>query len=399
MEEIVSSFFLLISMVGIINASLVTVESGEVAIYGYDNCTIDAKGVNMAFSNIGKQSQSGYILPGLWFGLIKFECDDTVGIIVSKIECKTCATYCVQNQYIPGCEYKNTAIILGVVSGILALLLAVVILLLINKKVKIISYINRIITSSIVTKMYFKRDTDRMCHFKKMSKTNNVKYTLRFCMIGNEIDPKTHIKIAANRDRLEKIYNDYISDRDIPLVHILGPAPSALLEMNRDNRPKPTIIRPKPNINKRRQEFNELYSNIDEINPITIEKPVTPIKTVPPPFSSNEPTEDMGEFQLGEHSPKPIKQGGRKIPLFLTLSIIICLTNPALACDNTLFLNTQGKICDSINCHDISTYLINILDGQVICFRTIDNELVTFEIKETLTRTRYRSVYRYKQYP
>uniref|UniRef100_A0AB38Z1Q7 Glycoprotein n=1 Tax=Matula phasmavirus TaxID=3078421 RepID=A0AB38Z1Q7_9VIRU len=68
------------------------------------------------------KGESG-VFRGWHYGIIDYVCDDVEGILVSKMTCKDCGIYCVENEMIQGCE---KSFLPWIISTILALLLLLV---------------------------------------------------------------------------------------------------------------------------------------------------------------------------------------------------------------------------------------------------------------------------------
>ncbi|QBK47218.1 glycoprotein precursor [Anopheles triannulatus orthophasmavirus] len=68
------------------------------------------------------------------------------------------------------------------------------------------------------------------------------------------------------------------------------------------------------------------------------------------------------------------------------------------ACDNTLFVQSNGKICDSNGCIDSSMYDIPLLTGSVICFKDYKSDIMKIKIEDAKIRTRYNLVYHTSEY-
>lgn len=65
----------------------------------------------------------------------------------------------------------------------------------------------------------------------------------------------------------------------------------------------------------------------------------------------------------------------------------------AYACDKTLYMNSDGKMCDGIGCVDISTYSFSLAVGSTICFTTLDQEVVKFYFEKTEMIYKYEFQY------
>ncbi|KOC63615.1 hypothetical protein WH47_02496 [Habropoda laboriosa] len=82
----------------------------------------------------------------------------------------------------------------------------------------------------------------------------------------------------------------------------------------------------------------------------------------------------------------------RLYPLLTTLAMGAAILNggkTAYACDRTLFMHSNGQICDKGKCQEINTYTFNIQLGSTICFNTPEKEIMKFQIKYPQLITHY----------
>lgn len=73
--------------------------------------------------------------------------------------------------------------------------------------------------------------------------------------------------------------------------------------------------------------------------------------------------------------------------------VIIFLACVAFGCDNTLYIRSDGKVCDSMGCVETSMYELPLMTGSVVCFRDTTGELLKFKIAKATIRTRYNHIY------
>lgn len=57
-------------------------------------------------------SHNGQHIGGL-YGLITYSSDNTIGYIMSKLECRPCGLYCSENELIEGCEQFMMSTMVG----------------------------------------------------------------------------------------------------------------------------------------------------------------------------------------------------------------------------------------------------------------------------------------------
>nr|WVD52799.1 GP [Wugcerasp virus 8] len=65
------------------------------------------------------------------------------------------------------------------------------------------------------------------------------------------------------------------------------------------------------------------------------------------------------------------------------------ISSGVYGCDQTLFLNSNGKVCDKTDCQNIITYSFNLSPGRIICFRSSDNQIMSFEMADANLNYRY----------
>ncbi|BEP11643.1 glycoprotein precursor [Anopheles stephensi orthophasmavirus] len=82
-------------------------------------------------------------------------------------------------------------------------------------------------------------------------------------------------------------------------------------------------------------------------------------------------------------------------PVALVVIFFIC---DALSCDNTLYIRSDGKVCDSMGCIETSMYELPLMTGSVVCFRDTAGELLKFKIAKATIRTRYNQIYYTSEY-
>lgn len=68
------------------------------------------------------------------------------------------------------------------------------------------------------------------------------------------------------------------------------------------------------------------------------------------------------------------------------------------ACDRTLFMHSNGQICDQYKCQDINSYSFVLGVGKMICFNTPTGDLMKFEIAESREVSYYQMLYETSDY-
>lgn len=97
---------------------------------------------------------------------------------------------------------------------------------------------------------------------------------------------------------------------------------------------------------------------------------------------------EMKVINNGHH-----KMGERAARALVTGLVLSTAAGQVYACDKTLFLSSNGKICDNTECHNINMYSMHIQTGSNICFNTAEGEKLEMRIKDGKTVTRYQAIY------
>nr|QMP82318.1 glycoprotein [Hymenopteran phasma-related virus OKIAV229] len=82
--------------------------------------------------------------------------------------------------------------------------------------------------------------------------------------------------------------------------------------------------------------------------------------------------------------------------LYPTLSLLTaatCLLNPVNACDQTLFMQSNGQICDAFKCQTLNSYEFSIQYGSTICFSMPDGDKIEMYVSDSYINQRYEMAY------
>lgn len=79
----------------------------------------------------------------------------------------------------------------------------------------------------------------------------------------------------------------------------------------------------------------------------------------------------------------------------LTVLFLICAV---AGCDNTLYIRSDGKVCDVTGCAQLSMYELPLMSGSTVCFKDLQGDLLKFRIQSAIIRTRYSLLYYTSEY-
>ncbi|APG79276.1 putative glycoprotein [Hubei odonate virus 9] len=308
-------------------ASSISVANGIIHKAGFEACLVEANGISANFT--------GDVSPGLWFGLVKYTCDDQIGYLISKLECVKCGLYCIQNEMIDGCSNRAFNIVAGVIIAmIVCLVLAVV------------------------------------CRRKVHWLTG---YMYSYCVLCKQRRDDKSIELAfssmqSNNRRLRMI--EYPVPRKMKRTHL------DILNRKRGqfkSREEPYL------------ELNEVYPTVEEVNNRIILTPRRPAPAPPaaserPPSRSPSIPRGMVAAMVNKHSTLVV------VFLFVLLPMV-------LACDSTLYIGHDGKVCDLTKCKDMSMYVFPMKLGQSVCFKDANNMELSVTLRMTSIIRRYELMY------
>lgn len=78
---------------------------------------------------------------------------------------------------------------------------------------------------------------------------------------------------------------------------------------------------------------------------------------------------------------------------FVTGLAIASSVQPVYSCDQTLYLKADNRVCTNNNCYDTSTYMLQIMSGNVICFNDNTGNIFRLSMTGLYTRQRYNLMY------
>lgn len=477
------------------NYPKVKVEYGELFMMDTGKCTIQND--DMAYKHDGLTDK----IPGLWFGLIKFDCEKIKGTVVSKPECKPCGLYCVQNEHIINCQQLLVPFSIGAIMSLTILVLTTLIV-----KDKFAKLMDNII-SLIISGFYLLKDGKKIKTTRKLVKHGNssahpnfndlpyIKEKHRQALIKKRIDKcgKNNIKVLTpfkkinntkENDYLELIeinglskntfypdlttvevytmdngnhQNDQnssqrneptapelitrIEDSELPRITAMNTAMLNTIDsmghasnaLSNPNMPTASDITAINNLTKNITRVTEMVkANVDleKIKDIAKTKEqIEGLKMLTEAINklgnleqetSKRIKEDMDKIRMEIEMEKCKLKDEKKndddnkdddndngnttklpaIGVSKTMIVIVAflLLPLALACDTTLFMHANGKICDETKCHEVNTYSFPLQTGNTICFDDMNNNIFKINIVKTSNVVHYQKVYRTSDY-
>nr|QPL15339.1 glycoprotein [Hymenopteran phasma-related virus OKIAV232] len=90
----------------------------------------------------------------------------------------------------------------------------------------------------------------------------------------------------------------------------------------------------------------------------------------------------------------------KKYPSLTEIAVgtLMLTADRSYACDRTLFMHSNGQICDKVKCQDINSYTFNIGIGKTICFNTPTRDMMKFQITNTKEVSTYQELYETSDY-
>lgn len=94
-------------------------------------------------------------------------------------------------------------------------------------------------------------------------------------------------------------------------------------------------------------------------------------------------------------SPEVPHRDGTRYPSLTNLTVMgLLATLPVTkACDNTLYVFSQGKICDETRCITSAMYNLALSSGSIICFKDIDQNMFKIRMSDSYYKVSYGMTY------
>lgn len=315
----------------------ITVDYGRMVIKDYKTCNVS---INNGEKIEISPGSNGYIHEGLVFGLVSWWCDNDYGSLIKNIECKDCGLYCTYNQQFEMCR-TLTPLIIGALVGTVVFIMALLLLVICFRKR--LGYIaNRMILHFIT-----RDDRRRAGKVKTLNKITGMMNPIRFkAMITSSKDINKMIMEQRMRLRKELTGDEPIYDK-ICIKDVVSDAEYLkVLERKVTDSPHYILGRPKMPL------------------PLSDEARVVTYSIRRPAFSK-----------------------------YTTTIMVMCMVSLVSCCDKTLYLSTQGKVCDEASCVEISTYQFSIKNGQAVCFNTPEGKTLKVHLRNTNIIIRYQASY------
>lgn len=332
---------MLLIMAGISTITMspsVYVSNGNLHIIGANSCTITINKDMDAMVTLSKLPIK-YTYPNKAFGLIDYNCDGYSGSLISQFECKECGIYCSYNQYIEKC--KNDWAIFGVSITMSSLIMIILIFIF---RTKLINLISACIDQLIVTyhNKIVKKDYKEARKVMKVTDLTNVE-------IEDRVRSKYGVGVASKVAKTRNRYNEKL-----------------ILLDNKNKNKGPEYV-----------ELSLIREEEDKAVSKTTDAEV-----------HHSPNQSYLYPHLSRTNSTLSTAGAICAGLALTSFV-----QPSNGCDNNLFLNSMGQVCDMTTCKDIDMYTMPIQTGQSICFKDTDNNDLSIKIMESYILTRYIRLY------
>ncbi|APG79265.1 putative glycoprotein [Hubei odonate virus 8] len=342
-------FIILISYT---NTSMIYVNNGQIHKDGYTTCNVSSNGMHLSFTE--------KLAPGLWYGYIEYNCDDTIGWLVSNMECINCGVYCIQNELIRGCGQRLIIISMGVTLGIL---ISIIVALLLRRKI-------HAATGELYSwcKYRIQRKVDKNIEMTfNAIKANNKNIKMADFPKIMPMKIKYQNKLIKKREDFKSKEPDYIEvvdSKQYPTIEVVNNTQTfTIRKHNKRQAPPP------PHNDK------EQCENISPDHQTNKDKVVIgPIVNVP-----------------AGYVPKMAARFSKANPILLLM--LFMLFNSVYSCDNTLYIGQNGKICDKSTCKDMSMYSFPLKLGNTICFQDVKDKTLSIELTSTKVVRRYDFMY------
>lgn len=274
---------------------------------------------------------------GLHYGFIEYNCDNITGVLVSKAECNSCGLYCASNEIILECRQRGTLFLFGFIIGLIPTIVLVIVLR------KILYSIGHKIIDNVVYWYDNKRDEMELKKANKISKR-----------IDGNIRVKASYKrpITINPKKLNKLDAKRTTNSDY--VTIIAEDPIEIVESPTSMSEKPPIA-PKPLVKPK---------------PINIPNKHENSKKVKTPYGA-----------------------ANVLLASLAISGSLCSLPTSHACDNTLYVYSQGKVCDDQRCVEGGIYQLSLQSGSTVCFRDSNGDTMSMRVSDSYYRDRYMLQY------
>lgn len=94
----------------------INIKYGEVIINGFNECEIENNGKKFIYKSYDDQftMEDKHL-----FGIVRYNCDNHTGALISTFECQPCGIFCNYNQSVARCRNLVLPYILGGIIGII----------------------------------------------------------------------------------------------------------------------------------------------------------------------------------------------------------------------------------------------------------------------------------------
>ncbi len=148
----------------IINCPQIYAKEGKLQIIPPSFCEIYS-------GNVRYNGSTGHV-PGFWYGLIEYNCNNCTGAIISNFECVDCGIYCIRNDMNVRCRSFWFPTLCGTIFSIILLIILRLLVIRLKKKIlpKLINYRNAFLQNRSAVKIAkFKANLDKVTIEEKLN--------------------------------------------------------------------------------------------------------------------------------------------------------------------------------------------------------------------------------------
>lgn len=313
------------------------VMNGRITTDGNRKCEISANGIKV---------EGRGIIPGLHFGIIEYNCENVTGLIVSKASCSDCGMYCAVNQLILECQQTGTLMLIGMLIGLIPTLVISILLR------RVIWSMGSVIIDKITLYYDNKKDDIEMNRIETMNKRSPQGITFQ----PSFKEPMT-------------IKKKYISN----------------LNNKREQRAGYVVVGTSAS---QFGAYNDGLCTSTSRADIHYDRPLPSVPSAPKEAVYEQTTEPRYSTPS-----KPYNRAATALTVLALASSVIDIPS-VNACDNTLFVHSQGKVCEKNGrCVTSGIYQMSLSSGSTVCFKDTNNSLMTVRMGLSYYRDRYSIQY------
>lgn len=307
--------------------------NSRIEVLGHRHCTINANGIVVEGS--GR-------LNGIHYGIIDYNCDNITGTIISKATCDDCGLYCATNQLILECDQGSSLILFGFLIGMAPTVIICGVLR------KVLWSLGSLVIDKITLWYDNRMDMRELNRIAKMNDRLEGNTNMRPKFKPYKSIKKSHVEILNEKSGA---MSGYIKMEDIQnmkgIKNTYSTSDDGLPCYSGYNKNDATA--PNNNIYETMPNDNDTYTKT---------KQKTPYK-----------------------------------PAVIALAAIAACSFTSLpgadCCDNTLYVYSQGKVCDKARCIENGVYQMALHSSSTVCFRDTDANVMTVRKGNSYYREKY----------